>query len=127
MRRPHKLLVTCLVVGAATALIAWNTAAEAGAPALGVADAKRRAALHESQAVAVRGSVLAESIVVQGSLVESFVIADAEEQLRVVYNQLPPDNFGPKDVVVNGVLGLGDEGEPVLYATSIQVGCSSKY
>jgi cytochrome c-type biogenesis protein CcmE len=127
MRRTQKLLVTSLVVGAAVGLILWNTAAETAAPALGVSEAKRKAADYETGAVAVRGLVLADSILLNGSIVESFVIADSLEQLRVEYNQPPPDNFGPKDVIVYGMLRTTSEGTILLQATSIQVGCSSKY
>jgi cytochrome c-type biogenesis protein CcmE len=118
MRRTQKLLVTSLVVGAAVGLILWNTAAETAAPALGVSEAKRKAADYETGAVAV---------LLNGSIVESFVIADSLEQLRVEYNQPPPDNFGPKDVIVYGMLRTTSEGTILLQATSIQVGCSSKY
>lgn len=127
MRRTHKLLVTSLVVGAAVGLIMWNTAADAAAPALGVAEAKRKASEYAPSTVSVRGTVLAESIQVNGTIVESFVIADSLEQLQVSFNQNPPDNFGPKEVVVYGALRTVDDGSVVLDAQSIQVGCSSKY
>src|SRR5688500_6145734 len=98
MRRTHKFVITSLVVGAAVLLIMWNTAAETAAPALGVAEAKRKAGELSPTTVAVRGIVLAESIMLNGTVVESFVIADALEELHVEFGQNPPDNFGPKEV-----------------------------
>ena len=127
MRRSHKLLITLAVVGAATLLIAWNTSAQTARPAMSVSDAKRDAAQLEQKEVAVRGMVEAPSIVLNGTIVESFVIEDGSEKLRVEYNRPPPDNFGPKDVVVNGRVQRQADGTVVLLADSIQVGCSSKY
>lgn len=127
MRRTHKFLITSLVIGASALLIAWNTSAESARPALGVADAKREALALQGQPVAVRGTVLEGSIVMNGSLVESFVVADSEEQLLVWFGAPPPDSFGPKEVVVYGVLETDVSGVALLRAESIQVGCSSKY
>ncbi|MBI2077883.1 MAG: cytochrome c maturation protein CcmE [Euryarchaeota archaeon] len=127
MQRRQKFLVTFGVIGAATLLIAWNTTADAGPAALGVAQAKRDAATYGATPVQVRGSVVEASIVANGSLVESFTIADSEEQMRVEYGRNPPDNFGPKEVVVRGHLRIGDDGGVTLMADEIQVGCSSKY
>lgn len=127
MQRRHKFLVTFAVIGAATLLIAWNTTADAGPAALGVAQAKREAAAYGSAPVQVRGSVMEASIVSNGSLVERFVLADSEEQMRVEYGRNPPDNFGPKEVVVRGHLRVEADGAVVLMADEIQVGCSSKY
>lgn len=127
MRRTQKLLITSLVVGAAVGLILWNTAADTAAPAIGVTEAKRKAGDYSPTQVAVRGTVLAESIQFNASRVESFVIADSLEQLQVSFNQTPPDNFGPKEVVVYGLLRTSEDGTVVLEAQSIQVGCSSKY
>jgi cytochrome c-type biogenesis protein CcmE len=94
---------------------------------MGVTEAKRKAGSPDVTSVAVRGLVLAESIQVSGSTVQSFVIADSLEQLLVEFNQTAPDNFGPKEVVVYGSLGTKPDGTVVLTAQSIQVGCSSKY
>lgn len=127
MRRTQKLLITSLVIGAAVGLILWNTAAETAAPALGVAEAKRKAGEFSPTTVSVRGTVTPESIVVNGTKLESFVIADSLEQLQVLFNQTPPDNFGPKEVVVYGSLMTSEDGSVFLAAQSIQVGCSSKY
>jgi cytochrome c-type biogenesis protein CcmE len=127
MRRTQKLLITSLVIGAAVGLILWNTAAETTAPALGVAEAKRKASDYAPTTVAVRGTVVAESIRLNGTSLDSFVIADSLEQLQVRFNQTPPDNFGPKEVVVYGSLKSLADGSIVLDAQSIQVGCSSKY
>lgn len=127
MRRTHKLLITLAVIGAATLLIAWNTSAQEARPAMSVTDAKRDAAALETREIAVRGTVDAASIVANGTLVESFVIVDGSEQLKVEFHKPPPDNFGPKDVVVNGRVQRQPDGAVVLFADSIQVGCSSKY
>ncbi|HLE47294.1 MAG TPA: cytochrome c maturation protein CcmE [Candidatus Thermoplasmatota archaeon] len=127
MRRSQKLLVTFLVVGAATLLIAWNTSADAGPAALGVTQAKREAATLGAAPVQVRGTVMEASVLMNESRVESFVIADSDEQMRVEYGRTAPDNFGPKEVVVRGHLRVDADGSVVLMADEIQVGCSSKY
>lgn len=127
MRRARKTLVAFLVLSAATLLILWNTAAQEAPQAIGVSEAKRRAALLEDTPLSVRGIVVEGSIVTNGSVVESFAIEDSEEQLLVLLGQVPPDGFGPKDVVVNGRLRLMDDGLVVLEAESLQVGCASKY
>lgn len=127
MRRPHKFLITSLVIGASALLIAWNTSAESARPALGVAEAKRGALELQGQPVAVRGTVLEGSIVMNGTFVESFVVADAQEQLLVLFGAPPPDSFGPKEVVVYGVMDADASDAALLRAESIQVGCSSKY
>jgi cytochrome c-type biogenesis protein CcmE len=94
---------------------------------MSVTTAKRDAAQLGQQPVAVRGTVDAASIVLNGTLVESFIIEDGSEKLLVQYRQPPPENFGPKDVVVNGRVQRTEDGSIVLLADSIQVGCSSKY
>lgn len=127
MRRAQKILITLAVVGAASLLIVWNTSAQEARPAMSVTDAKKDAAQLQDRAVAVRGTVDAASIVLNGTLVERFVIGDGVEKLQVEFHQAPPDNFGPKDVVVNGRVLRNDDGTVVLFADSIQVGCSSKY
>lgn len=127
MIRRQKFLVTGLVVGAAALLILWNTSAQSATPALGVAEAKRDAPRLQGQAVAVRGTVVEGSIETNGSVVERFVLADSLEQLLVEFGKTPPDNFGPKEVVVYGVVEHSAEGRIVLHAQSLQVGCSSKY
>jgi cytochrome c-type biogenesis protein CcmE len=127
MRRAKKLLITGLVLVAAALVIAWNTSAQSADPALGVTAAKR-AGLHGVDGEqSVRGTVLESSIVHEGGRLRSFVLSDGTEQLLVLYNQTPPDAFGPKDVMVKGHLDVDSEGRVVLQATNIQVGCSSKY
>jgi cytochrome c-type biogenesis protein CcmE len=127
MRRKNKILVTFAIIGAATILIAWNANAQTSRPAMSVTDAKRDAALLADKPIAVRGSVQAGSIVLNGTLVDTFVLGDGGEKLLVHYGSVAPENFGPKDIVVNGVVVPQADGTVVLRATSIQVGCSSKY
>ena len=127
MRRARKLLITCLVIGAAVLLIAWNTTAQTSRTALGVSDAKRDAANLEGREIALKGTVVAGSIVLNQSRIESFDVMDSQERLHVLYGLAPPENFGPKDVVVNGFLNRTADGGIVFQAHSIQVGCSSKY
>lgn len=127
MRRRSKLLVALLLISASTGLILWQTQA-AGAPAaLGVSDAKWQAESLSGEEVSVRGNVVAGTIVEDGPRVVSFIVADAQEQLYVFYNQTPPDSFGAKEVVVKGTMSVDAEGVPVLQAGSIFVGCASKY
>lgn len=116
-----------MVVLVAGVVLLWVTSAQSAPPALGVTDAKRQAETLEGKSVNVRGNILEGTIVEQDGRVLEFVIGDAFERLRVDYNQTPPDNFGAKEVVVKGVLALDADGHPFLHASSIQVGCSSKY
>ena len=126
MRRRAKVITALFLVVAAAALIFWNTGTASPTPALGVSDAKWKAPTLEGREVNVRGNVVQGSIVeVDGKIVE-FIVADDFEQLRVLYNQTPPDNFGPKEVMAKGELVIV-EGVPVLQASSLQVGCASKY
>lgn len=127
MRRLAKLLVALLVVGASVAVVLWNSTAETAPPALSVADAKRNAAPLEGRDVTVRGSVVEGTIVMDGGRVAAFVMGDIAEKISVHYNRTPPDNFGSKEVVVHGSLHVGSDGVPWLEATTIQVGCASKY
>lgn len=127
MKRRTKVAIAFGVIAAGALLITFNTTAQTGPQALGVSAAKRDASLLSGRELAVRGVV--ENVTTNGTLVESFVLSEGGEKLLVHYAQPPPDNFGPsKDVVVYGRLeshmgGFGTR----LVATSIQVGCSSKY
>jgi cytochrome c-type biogenesis protein CcmE len=127
MRRAHRVMAALAVVAAAGIIILWNTAAQETPTTIGVGEAKRQAAQLDDRPLQVRGFIQEGSIVFNGSVVESFVVADDHEALLVLYGQLPPDAFGPKDVVVNGKIRTTDDGSVVLDADSIHVGCSSKY
>lgn len=127
MRRRSKLWITILVVALSATVVLWNSSADTAAPALGVSDARYQAAALDGQAVTVRGTVLEGSIVEDGPTLVEFVVADHLEQLRVVYGQNPPDNFGVKEVVLQATLVTGEDGTPYLEAHAIQVGCASKY
>jgi cytochrome c-type biogenesis protein CcmE len=127
MRRRTKFVVALLLIAASLGLVLWNTGTAAAPPALTVSDAKFRALEHPDTEATVRGNVVEGSIVESGGRVASFLVEDGQERLLVFYNDTPPDNFGAKQVVVQGTLGLDDAGLPVLRATSIQVGCASKY
>lgn len=126
MRRRAKLLTALFLVGAAGALVLWNTGAAAPTPALGVSDAKWKALSLEGREVNVRGNIVQGSILEADGRVLEFIVADDFEQLRVLFNQTPPDNFGAKEVMAKGRITLVD-GLPVLEASSLQVGCASKY
>ncbi len=85
-----------------------------------------------AEPVSVKGTVVAGTVVVEGRLVR-FALADASGDpthadvvLNVTYTGVLPDAFGPKMVVVTGAVNDTPTG-PVLAATDIQVGCSSKY
>jgi cytochrome c-type biogenesis protein CcmE len=127
MKRAKKLAIAVAVLAAASLLILWNTASSQGPTTLGVGDAKREAGTLKGAPVAVRGTVVEDSIVTNGTVVESFMMADDYETLLVIYGQTPPDGFGPKEVIVNGAMRVGDDGTVTLVANSLFVGCSSKY
>lgn len=126
MRARNKAGVGLFVMAMALSIVLWNVSASSS-PAMSVSDAKRDAGALQNRTLGVRGSVMEASIVVAGSIVESFVITDASESLLVLFNRTPPDNFGPKEVMVFGSLRLDPDGPVAFEATSIQVGCSSKY
>ena len=127
MRRTQRLAVAGLVVLAATGLLVFNAGADEGPTTLGVSDAKRDAGALLGQPIAVRGFIEEGTIVYNGTMVETFVIADQGERLWVRYGQNPPDAFGAKDVVVYGSLSTLEDGTVVLDADSVFVGCASKY
>lgn len=127
MRASAKLAAALFVVAASGLLIVWNTSAASAPPALGVSDAKRQYAVHQDREVSVRGTVVEGSLRELTPTEHHFVIADAFEQLRVVYRGILPDSFGVKEVVARGTLVEGDGAVVQLDATAIQVGCSSKY
>lgn len=92
------------------------------------------AANHEAYAgkpISVKGVVQAGSVDTANGLV-AFTLLDNSrgdpglENLSVEYAKTLPDNFGPKNVVVSGLLVQRVDGW-VLLADDIQVGCSSKY
>lgn len=127
MQRRTKILSVLFVLGGAALLIFANTGAQSAASALGVADAKHQAASLAGREVTVRGTVVEGTISESDSRLVEFAMADAQERLRVVYNDTAPDNFGPKEVVVIGTLYLQEDGVPYLAAREIKVGCASKY
>ncbi len=127
MRRKAKLLVALIVVAASAGLVLWNTSSTAGSPAMGVSEAKHKAETLQGDSITVRGTVVAGSIVEDGARVVEFVVGDGTEQLRVLFNRTPPDNFGAKEVVVDGTMDVGADGVPLLRADEIKVGCASKY
>jgi cytochrome c-type biogenesis protein CcmE len=127
MRRNAKLIVAFLLVAASAGLVLWSTSAATTPPALGVSEAKQRAATLEGQTVTVRGNVVEGTIEESDGRVLSFVVEDHAERLRVLYGRPPPDNFGAKQVVLTGAFGFDAEGTPIFHAESIQVGCASKY
>lgn len=82
--------------------------------------------------VSVKGLVLTNSTERDDSVIH-FVIGDqsgdlsqANKTLNVTYGGVLPDAFGPKMVVVTGIL-MQDADRLWIQADDIQVGCSSKY
>ena len=127
MDRARKLAIALGVVGAAALLIVWNAAGTSTPTAIGVSDAKRSADALQGQPLQVRGTIEPGTIAYNGTLVDRFVMVDSEEKLLVIFGQLPPDAFGPKEVVVHGLLGQLEDGTVVLNANAVHVGCASKY
>lgn len=132
MHRRQKLFIAMGVIAASALLISFNTTAQAGPKAMGVAEAKQDHLLLAGRPVSVRGVV--ENVTTNGTMVDTFILSEGGEKLLVKFGQPPPDNFGPaKDVVVYGTLVDDSASGPSggfaahLEATSIQVGCSSKY
>lgn len=120
-------MVAAFLLAASLGVVVWNTSASQVPEAIGVSDAKRQAQLLDGKPLSVRGVVLEGTIIEDEGRLKEFVLADEFEQLRVYYEGSPPDNFGAKDVVVEGTIQVQDDGVPVLNATQIKVGCASKY
>jgi len=120
-----------LAILAIAATVALLTTQAASDPYREVSSVTARPDAFAGKAISVKGVVGAGTVNVTEGLI-SFRLYDnskgdmGEASLLVEYAKTLPDNFGPKNVVVSGLLvPRGDAW--VLLADDIQVGCSSKY
>ncbi len=99
-----------------------------GGASLALAGAQPEAALHPSQAGDHEGETVRVKGVVESVAREDhrFTLADQEASLRVEMGSIPTAVIAEKSLLAEGEL-VREQGELVLRAEEIQMGCPSKY
>jgi cytochrome c-type biogenesis protein CcmE len=124
-------LLTGLALLALAATVALLTTQASSDPYREVSQVNANPVTFAGKPMSVKGQVANGSVAIVNGLV-TFTLLDnsrgdpGTESIAVEYAKTLPDNFGPKNVVVSGLL-VPRRDSWVLLADDIQVGCSSKY